>query len=201
MSVIMATAGEEPAGIIESLKMYHCEKLILFSDERGKRMAVPKVLKAAEVLNIKTQLVTVDPYDILGMVDLFKEKIAEQRESSIILNVTGGRKTMAIAATLAGMVAGNKVKDVIYITEEEHKPVSLPRLLNPETLLTKEKRAILQMLAKKKGATAEDLQTGMEVKLQAVWKHLRELEKLGYIRAYERKPRRLELTPSGQLLA
>ena len=196
----MATAGEEPAGIIESLKMYHCEKLILFADERGKKMAVPKILNATEILSIKTEVVTVDPYDILGMVDLFKEKIAEQ-DDSVILNVTGGRKTMALAATLVGMVAGDKVKDVVYITEEEHKPVSLPRLLNPEALLTNEKRTILRMLAEKKEATAEDLQAGTKVKLQAIWKHLRELEQLGYIAASEGKPRRFELTPSGQLLA
>jgi len=200
MSIIMATAGEEPAGIIESLKMYHCEKLILFADERGKKMAVPKILNATEILSIKTEVVTVDPYDILGMVDLFKEKIAEQ-DDSVILNVTGGRKTMALAATLVGMVAGDKVKDVVYITEEEHKPVSLPRLLNPEALLTNEKRTILRMLAEKKEATAEDLQAGTKVKLQAIWKHLRELEQLGYIAASEGKPRRFELTPSGQLLA
>jgi len=200
MNTIMATAGEEPAGIIESLKMYHCEKLILFADKRGKKMAVPKVLQAAEILNIKTEVVTVDPYDILGMVALVKEKVAEQ-ENSVIVNVTGGRKTMALAATLVGMVAGDKVKDVVYITEEEHKPVSLPRLLNPEALLTEEKRVVLRMLAKKKGATAEDLQAGTKVKLQAVWKHLRELERLGYITTSKGKPRRFQLTPSGQLLA
>ena len=108
---------------------------------------------------------------------------------------------MALAATLVGMVAGDKVKDVVYITEEEHKPVSLPRLLNPEALLTNEKRTILRMLAEKKEATAEDLQAGTKVKLQAIWKHLRELEQLGYIAASEGKPRRFELTPSGQLLA
>ncbi len=197
----MATAGEEPAGIIESLKLYHCEKLVLFADERGKRMAVPKILQATEILNIKTEVVTVDPYDILGMVGLFKKKINEQSGSAVIMNVTGGRKTMAIAATIVGMIAGDKIKDVIYITEEEHRPISLPRLLNPEALLTKEKKEIISLLADKQTATAEDLQTDTKVKLQAVWKHLRELEELGYVAASKGKPREFKLTPSGLLLA
>jgi len=99
------------------------------------------------------------------------------------------------------MISGNKIRDVIYITEEEHKPISLPRLLNPEALLTKEKKEILSLLAKKQTATAEDLQGGTKVKLQAVWKHLRELEELGYVASSKGKPREFNLTPSGQLLA
>jgi len=200
----MATVGVEPASIIESLKLYPCKKLILFADKRSKELTVPEVikaLKASKLLNIQTEDVRVEPYDILGTIDRFKKKIAENQGNPIILNVTGGRKTMAIAATLAGIVAGDKIRDIIYITEEEHKPVSLPRLLNPGALLTEEKRAILSMLAEKRVATAEEIQTGTKVKLQAIWKHLRGLEELGYVVASKGKPKKFELTPSGILLA
>ncbi|MEM3048654.1 MAG: CRISPR-associated CARF protein Csa3 [Candidatus Bathyarchaeia archaeon] len=200
MKTIIATAGEEPAGIIESLKIHPCRKLILITDERGKKAAVPKILKATEILDIKTEIVTVDPYDIPSIINTIKNKINEQ-DTPTILNVTGGRKTMALAATLAGMVAGEKVEDIIYITEEEHKPVSLPRLLNPESILTSEKRKILRIIADKTETTAEDLQAEMNVKMQAVWKHLRELEQLGYITSSKSKPRKFKLTLSGQLLA
>jgi CRISPR locus-related DNA-binding protein len=199
--VIIATTGEQPAGIIESLKIYNCEKLILFADDRSKKMAVPKILNAAEVLNIQTEVVTIDPYDILGMINQFKKKILENQGKEIILNVTGGRKTMGIAATLVGMIMGRKVQDVIYITEEEHKPVSLPRPLNPEALLTNEKKAILHILEQKIEATAEEIQEKMDVGLQAVWKHLRELEELGYVTGHKGKPRKFRLTSSGILIS
>ncbi len=199
MKTIIATAGEEPAGIIESLKIHPCRKLILITDERGKKAAVPKIMKATEILDIKTEIVTVDPYDIPSIINTIKNKINEQ-DTPTILNVTGGRKTMALAATLAGMVAGEKVEDIIYITEEEHKPVSLPRLLNPESILTSEKRKILRIIADKTETTAEDLQAEMNVKMQAVWKHLRELEHLGYITSSKSKPRRFKLTLNGRLL-
>ncbi|MBS7626742.1 CRISPR locus-related DNA-binding protein [Candidatus Bathyarchaeota archaeon] len=200
MKTIIATAGEEPAGIIESLKIYPCGKLILITDERGKKAAVPKILNATEILDIKTEIVTVNPYDIPSIIDTIKKKINEQ-DTPTILNVTGGRKTMALAATLAGMVAGEKVEDIIYVTEEEHKTVSLPRLLNPESLLTSEKRKILRIINDKTETSAEELQAEMNVKMQAIWKHLRELEQLGYITSCKSKPRKFKLTLSGQLLA
>jgi CRISPR locus-related DNA-binding protein len=198
MNVIIATVGEEPAGIVESIKRYPCDKLILFTDKRGMKNAMPKIMKIAEALNIETETILVDPYDTLGMIDLIKAKILEQHDAGMILNVTGGRKTMAIAAAFAGMVMGDKVKDIIYITEEKHKIVSLPRLLNPDSLLTNEKRRILQTLKERREATAEELKAGS--KMQAVWKHLRELERLGYITSSKGKPRKFKLTLSGRLL-
>ena len=200
MGVIIATVGEEPAGIVESIKRYPCDKLVLLTDGRGIKGAVPKILKVAEALGIEIETIPVDPYDVLGIVDLIKAKILGQRNAPVILNATGGRKTMAIAAVLAGMVMGDKVKDIIYITEEEHKVISLPRLLNPNALLTEEKRRILRALKEKGEATAIELKA--DSKMQAVWKHLRELEELSYVTAtFNGRPKKFKLTPSGFLLA
>jgi len=200
MNVIIATVGDEPAGIVESIKRYPCDKLVLLTDGRGMKGAVPKILKVAEALGIEIETIPVDPYDILGIVDLIKAKILDQRNAPVILNATGGRKTMAIAAVLAGMVMGDKVKDIIYITEEEHKVISLPRLLNPNALLTEEKRRILRALKEKGEATAIELKA--DSKMQTIWKHLRELEELSYVTAtFKGRPKKFKLTPSGFLLA
>jgi len=164
------------------------------------KSATPKILKVAEDLGIEIETIPVDPYDALGIVNLIKAKSLEQRNIPVILNATGGRKSMAIAVVLAGMVMGDKVKDIIYITEEEHKVISLPRLPNPNALLTDEKRRILRALKEKREATAEELKA--DSKMQTIWKYLRELEELSYVTTtFKGRPRRFKLTPSGFLLA
>lgn len=108
---------------------------------------------------------------------------------------------MAIAGTLAGIAVGNMIKDVIYITQEEHEVISIPRLLNSEKLLRPEKKKILEVLSRKSEMTAEELQSKISGQMQTTWKHLRELEDGGYIKSSGNKPKKYSLTESGWLLA
>lgn len=201
LAIIIATAGEEPAGIIESIKKFSCDKLILVADERAKKTVVPKVKETARSLNLTTEVITIDPYNVIDTVGKLKELIQIHKEDNIIINITDGRKTMAIAGAIAGIVSGDKVDQVIYITEETHEVISIPRLLNPDKLLRPEKREILKILSQKGTLTAEELRETIGSQMQVTWKHLRELEEIGYVESSGEKPKKYQLTESGWLLA
>ena len=200
-NIIIATVGKQPEGIVESIKRFPCDKLVLVADEWSQDKALPKVQEAAKALNLKTEIVNAKPYDVLDIATKMKEVIRANRGNRIILNITGGTKTMAIAGTLAGMATGDIIEDVIYITEDKQEVISIPRLPNPEKLLSLEKREIVRVISKKGKLTADELHGLIKGQMQVIWKHLRELEEIGYVRSTAEKPRKYTLTESGWFLA
>jgi CRISPR-associated protein Csa3 len=172
----------------------------LIADEWSRNKGLPKVQEAAKALNLKTEIVNVKSYDVINIATRMKEVIRANRGNHIILNITGGTKIMAIAGTLAGIATGDIIEDVIYITEDEQEVISIPRLPNPEKLLSPEKREILQAISKKDKLTADELHELIKGQMQVIWKHLRELEEIGYVRSTAEKPRKYTLTESGWLL-
>jgi CRISPR locus-related DNA-binding protein len=200
MNIIIATVGQHPEGIIESIKKFPCDKLILIADEWSKDKSLPKIKEVSKSLDLSLEIINVNPYDAIDIVTKLKEAIRINKGSNIILNITGGTKVMAIAGTLAGIAVGDLIREIIYISEDDNKIISIPRLLTPSKLLSSEKRKILHILAERMNQTADELRETIKGQMQAIWKHLRELEEMGYIKSSNEKPKRYLLTESGWLL-
>ena len=69
-------------------------------------------------------------YDILSLVDLvtYLIKSEHDKNNQVFVNITGGRKTASIGALLGVFKNVNKVKEVFYVTEEEHGILPLPKI-------------------------------------------------------------------------
>lgn len=205
MGLIIATFGEHPAGIIESIKQFGCEKLILLIPEplsqKGKE-GLEKVMNITRELNIETEKIKLNPYDFMGNIKEIKS-IIKKEKNEIILNVTGGRKTLSMAATLAGFVT--KPNKIIYIQEEDNKPLEIPRFTIYDKLLSREKKIILSKINDKTSLEEILLKLkkngGISPKEPAVRKHLRELLEMDLINIdKDSRPFTYTINVNGKLL-
>lgn len=198
---IISTFGESPGGTIASIKQNGCEKLILVLSKdltpKAKK-GLERVEDLAKQLKINLEKVEVSPYALMENIQKIKQLIAAQDGNEVILNVTGGRKPLSLAATLAGFVA-NPSK-IIYIQEENDQPIEIPKFTLGNKLLRPEKMKILKCV--KNNTTVEEIRKKLgNKKYHTIMKHLRELEEAGLIKLESKSnPHRYSITPSGELL-
>jgi len=205
MKTIIATFGEEPGGIIASIKQNGCEKLILLIPDnlsaKGAR-GLEKTENTAKQMEIKVQKIKVSPYSIMENINKIKELVSAQDGSEVILNVTGGRKPLSLAATLAAFVANPQ--KIIYVQEENDQSIEIPRFTIGEKLLSEEKRAILKSI--KNNTSIEQIKNSLKGKnnnsteYHAIMKHLRELGEMGLVETSDGRPHTYTITPSGELV-
>ncbi len=205
MKTIIATFGEASGGIEASIKQNGCEKLILLISkdltEKAKK-GVEKTEDMAKQMQIKVEKIATDQYSIMENISKIKELIAKEGSNEVILNVTGGRKPLSLAATLAAFVSNPK--KIIYIQEENDQPIEIPRFTIGGKLLSEEKHTILKAI--KNSTTVEDIKIALKgknnnsVEYHAIMKHLRELAEMGLIEISNGRPHRYTITPSGELL-
>lgn len=205
MKTIIATFGESPGGIIATIKQNGCEKLILLISqnltEKAKK-GLKKTEDLAKQMQIQVQKITVSPYSLMENIQKIKQLIASQDSNEVILNVTGGRKTLSLAATLAGFVA-NPSK-IIYIQEENNQPIEIPKFTMGEKLLSQEKHTILKSI--KTNTSMEEIKKTLKKgsnkpnQYYTIMKHLRELADMELIEISNGRPHTYSITPSGELL-
>lgn len=204
MKTIISTFGEEPEGVIQGIKQFGCEEMILLVPERLRSEKAKRGLKRIEHLTnnmgIRLEKVEVSPYSLMENIKKIKELISKS-DNSIILNITGGRKILSIAAVLAGFVS--KTEKIIYIQEETNVPIEIPRFTLYENILSKEKRSILNSI--KINTTVGEIQKSLKKdniskNYPVIMKHLRELENMGLIRTENSRPHKYTLLPSGNFL-
>lgn len=204
-STIISTFGEAPGGIIEGIRQFGCQKLILLLSDKPQSKAskngLKKIESAARQMNIPIEKIKINPYSLMENIQKIKQLIASQDGNEVILNVTGGRKPLSLAATLAGFVA-NPSK-IIYIQEEDDQPIEIPMFTLGDKLLRPEKMAILKCIGN--NTTVKEiikkLGDGNHKKYHTIMKHLRELEEAGLIRSEGNlRPHKYSITPSGELL-
>jgi len=205
MKILIATFGEEPGGIISSIKDNGCDKLILLVPHnltaKG-REGLKKTEYIAKQIQIKVKKIKISPYSIMENINLIKDLINAYNQDQVILNVTGGRKPLSLAATLAAFVA-NPHK-IIYVQEENNQSIDIPKFTIGEKLLSGEKRAILRSV--KHNTTVGEIKKSLKQskdnskKYHAIMKHLRRLADMGLIEINNKRPYTYSITPSGELL-
>ncbi|MFH1824186.1 MAG: DUF6293 family protein [Candidatus Firestonebacteria bacterium] len=205
MKTVIATFGEAPGGIVAVIKQNGCEKLILLMSKDPSKKAergLEDIESLTKQLDIKLKKIEVPPYSLMENIHRIKEIINSEKENEIILNVTGGRKPLSLAATLAGFVSNPK--RIIYVTEENDEILEIPKLTIGEKMLSQEKRTILNSI--KTNTKTEEITDYLKGKnsksneYHNVMKHLRELADMGLIKINDGRPYTYSITPSGELL-
>jgi CRISPR locus-related DNA-binding protein len=205
MKVMIATFGVESGGIVDGIKHFGCEKLILLLSEKPQAEEsighLKEIEKTAKQMRIPLEKIIVSQYSIAENIQKVKETVEHYKGNDVILNVTGGRKTLCLAATLAGFVSNPS--RIVYMQEETHLPIEIPRFTLKKKVVNKTKRFILECVSK--DTTYEEIQkylkkNGGPQNYPAIMKHLRQLSESGLIDISRKRPQTYSITPSGELL-
>lgn len=206
MTTIIATFGEAPGGIIESIKQFNCEKIILLVPEKLRtkksKEGLKEITDLTKQLDIKTEKIKLHPYELMKNITRIKS-IIKKENNQTILNVTGGRKTLSLAATLAGFVT--KPERIIYVQEETHEAMEIPRFTIYDKLLSNEKKIILSKITEK--TTLKEIiskiskNSNISANEFTVRKHLRELVEMDLINIdKDSRPYTYSINNNGRLL-
>jgi CRISPR locus-related DNA-binding protein len=198
VNVMIATVGFESEPLIIGIQTFNIKRMILIRET-----APPPEVKKVENLMTSTfgNVIDIDIkevdnwYDILSLVDLvtYLIKSEHDKNNQIFVNITGGRKTASIGALLGVFKNVNKVKEVFYVTEEEHGILPLPKI---SWTLQRTKYNLLKLISEGM-SDIEALKEELEISRTMTYTHLRDLKDQALI---VETPSGYELTLAGKLL-
>jgi len=172
-------------------------KIIILTEENAvdRKVQAENTLEATfgKVIEIKKAVTSLyDPVIVAkDVVDIIEKEHALGR--SVLINVTGGRKTQAFGALYGAFARSDMVKKVVYVTEEDNFMIEFPIL---SFNLSPTKKLILEMI--QNGTVAvENIAATIGISKGMTYNHLRELKTMGYISDESG----YSLTDSGRLAA
>jgi|SRR3989338_1949547 len=157
------------------------DKLILIIDNKpvDKQRASLELVKQSlgkvvEVKQIKTEV-----YDIVNTAEeVIKAIDYESDKNSIFVNITGARKTQSLGLLFAAYSRIEKIKSIIYITEEEKKIIYLPKLgFN----LNNSQKLVLEYINNKELTSLAELSNKIKISRGMLYRTIKELKDLGLI--------------------
>ncbi len=213
MTVVFATLGFTPEKLLVAVaSVPRVEKVIFYtahSHDTRKRSerAARDVMMALRQLGIECRPVVLrSPWNFLDILEVVLEDLAKHSDGDAIFNLTGGPKTMTVAATMASILIGIPL---LYFPEKEEMkadPIHMPVLkLAYSRLLTSKQRGILEEIERRGGSvTGAVLHKALGITPATLQHYLVKLEKLGGISVApleeDRRHRVIKITQSGKLL-
>lgn len=181
--------------IMVCAKEFSPDRIVLLREEDApeKQLRTEELLKKSlgAVTGISVKMTSL--YDIVRVakdaVDAIEAEHA--KGASIIVNVSGGRKPQALGALFGAYARIEMVQRIVYVTEEEHVLVDLPKLgfnLSPT------KRMVLEELEKGYDSVTS-LAKRIGITRGMLYTHLRELKEFGYVEERDG----FRITSSGRL--
>lgn len=128
---------------------------------------------------IKIYTIKINPYDIVriakktvSLLESFSE------EDNVTVNVSSGRKTQALGLLFGSYARAKYVNKVIYVTEEEHKIIDLPKL---SFNLTNSQHRLLEKISEKQHSSLIELAERSDMSRGMLYRNLKELQDEGFI--------------------
>jgi len=156
---------------------------------------------------VEVELFEVDVRDFSGAVCEIKRRILEKAGEEVVVNLSGGPRALVSATYAAIQLLPDDVakrvrvevefEDGTYLVEISLCAVYAQKLAER---LGEEKRAILEKLAQRRGATAEELAKEVNLDPSTVRRHIRRLEQLGLVQVVSKRPLRAEVTQDAKII-
>jgi len=213
MAVLLGTLGFTPAKFLGVLKtLPDIERAIVYTaatdrprDRERVEAAWREVEKTLKSLGVPAERVVLeDPFDFAAFLERFLRDVKAIGPQNAILNLTGGTKPMAVAATVACLVLGVRA---VYVPEEQEgaKAIELPIFrIRYSSVLTPKEHRVLETIRDEQPATLLDLAKALGILPSTLSGHLRNLETLGAVRLVPVPARgqnkRPEVSAAGALL-
>jgi len=189
VNVLISSVYEIIDPIVSSVSKYRINKIILLRQkniDKKLELALNKLKDTFKKPNFNLEIKTIDDvYDIYfvakSLVDVLDSLPAKDQ---IYINITGGRKTLSLGLLFGSYTRANKIKEIVYVTEEKGQFVILPKL---DVDLSDSERKVLEYILKcnKKNCDLVITKLSEDVGLSRamVYKVLTELENHDYITA------------------
>ena len=180
MNVLISTLYSFEPVVLAATKI-GVDKLILIVDNKPdekQRESLDLVKnslgKVVEVKQIKTEV-----YDIVKVAEeAIKAIDYESDKNSIYVNVTGARKTQSFGLLFAAYSRINKIKQIIYITEENKQIINLPKL---SFNLNNSQKQILDHINNKELTSLTELSNKVKISRGMLYRTIKELKDLGLV--------------------
>ncbi len=213
MTVLYGTLGFHPRKFLRALPEVEepINRVVIYtgyaSEESKKRSleALGRVRTAIESIGISfDHREFQNPWDFYEILERLMIDLKEE-DDNILLNLTGGPKTMTVAAALVSLFLGIRV---IYVPEQDNgkvEPFELPLFRIPYSrVLTDKQLKVLKAVMKQKPNSLDELAKILRLKNATITFHIRRLENLGAIELEDdpdnRKLRVPQVTTAGKIM-
>ncbi|MFQ5905547.1 MAG: DUF6293 family protein [bacterium] len=214
MTIVCATLGFTPEKLLAAIRPApNVEKVMLFTayspegKEKAER-AEKEVRVVLRQLGIECQsIVLKSPWDFLEIFESMLKSLADLASHNLVFNLTGGPKSMTVAATMASVLLGIPL---LYFPEENERvkqeAIHLPVLkLAYSSFLTESQRRVLREIQRRGGtAKGADVYAALRIRPATLDYHFKKLKKLGVIDVkpmeQDRRHRVVTITDAGRLL-
>lgn len=192
--VLIATLYGSNA-VMHSITKMSPEILILLVNKKPDKIQDESLSKIKDLLGkvIEIKVVKIDAYDIVDVAKKVVEVIdLQDNNNEILVNMTSGRKTMALGLIFASYARHNRVKKIAYYPEEKNEIVYLPRI---SFKLTSSQKKILEYLEENPGKNIKELSENVDLSTAMVYRAIDELKDMDLISAENG----MELTDAGKI--
>jgi len=193
------------------LKLADVRKVIVYhapgetpTREKKVQRALETVISSLTASKVAVKLVKLkDPWTVSTMLQAFLEGLAEERPENSAFNLTGGTKTMTVAATLACLITGTRA---YYVPEESDspEPIELPLpSISVRSVLTPGQARALAALSQHDFDSMTELAKSLRLSSATVCHHVSRLAQMGAVSQSRGRDGRVvstRLTEAGRIL-
>ena len=178
MKVMISTVHIQKA-VLAAIPKLSPEKIVFLIDSNSLKTSDISEIKKLYGQIMPIEVIKTDSYDIVKIASDVVKKIEEENSkgNEVVIHITEGRKTMAIASMYAAYARKKMIKGIYYITEEKNELISLPVL---ELQINSTKGTIMKQFAKG-NSDIKDLAKITGKTEAMVYAHISDLKEEGYI--------------------
>ena len=149
MSKILIASLWTPEPVLKCITKFGADKLYVLvdKDDKPEQKTALNLIKESIGKVILITVVKIDQYDIIDVASKTVKIIDTEtdQKDKIYIDITAGRKPIAMGLLFASYTRTNRINTVAYVTEENKDVISLPKL---SFKLTESQRKILEYLEK-----------------------------------------------------
>jgi CRISPR-associated protein Csa3 len=182
MSKVLIATLYSPNPVLLSATKISAERLILLIDKTPDKEQKESLKIISDslgrVMEVKT--VKIDVYDIIKTATKCVEIIdLTPKDDEVYINITSGRKTVAIGLLFAAYARSDRIKKIAYNTEEdENKVIYLPKLTFN---LTESQIKVLEYISEGNFKSLMDLSNKIDISRGMLYRNVKELKDLNLI--------------------
>jgi len=142
-------------------------------------------------VNIKIRIFNVcliSSKETIRIIDLLSDK------DEIFIDITSGRKTQALGLLFGAYARCDRIKKIMYVTEEDKQIITLPKV---SYSLTSAQKRIIEYISKNEIRSMTDFSEEVDVSRGMLYKHIKELKDMDII---EDTPDGITLTDYGKIV-
>lgn len=183
MGTILISTVYSIEPVMACINHFSPSKIILISEKDApkEKLDVENILKETIGKVIELETVKTELYDILKAAKDIADVIDEESElgNSIIVNVSGSRKTQALGALFGCYARASSVDNVVYVVQETHDVIELPIISYG---ISNTKKKLLYILNEAGGTcSVKDLSDKLNISRGMVYHHINDLRDYGLI--------------------